>query len=194
MITILGLGPGDAALITREAWEVLSNARTIHLRTRQHPAVAGLPPHLKLLDFDAHYDSGASFDQVYRRIVKALLRAAKTRDHFIKLLATEIPEAVINGSLERRLPNNVNISLPHLSDPELAVLFLDKEGIACSTKSSCLKGEEDSYVVKTLGGESWRSKNTLRFTFAPNATLSDVSYIVRVLKKLSKSSELSTSA
>lgn len=80
MITILGLGPGDAALITREAWEVLSNARTIHLRTRQHPAVAGLPPHLKLLDFDAHYDSGASFDQVYRRIVKALLRAAKTRD------------------------------------------------------------------------------------------------------------------
>jgi len=80
MITILGLGPGDAQLLTREAWEVLSQAHTVYLRTRQHPAVAGLPAQLKQLDFDALYDTGTSFDQVYARIVKALLRAAKTRD------------------------------------------------------------------------------------------------------------------
>ena len=80
MITILGLGPGDAQLLTREAWEVLSQTLTVYLRTRQHPAVAGLPPYLKLRDFDAFYDAGASFEKVYGRIVKALLRTAKTRD------------------------------------------------------------------------------------------------------------------
>lgn len=111
-------------------------------------------------------------------------RAEKVRDYFFKLIDTELPQAVVNGSRDKRLPNNVNISLPNLSDPELAVLKLDKEGIACSTKSSCLKGEEDSYVVKPLGGEAWRAKNTLRFTFAPDTTLKDMMRIIAVLRGL----------
>jgi tetrapyrrole methylase family protein/MazG family protein len=80
MITILGLGPGDAQLLTREAWEVLSQAKTIHLRTRKHPTVAGLPKHLVLKDFDAVYDANTSFEKVYARIVAALLKAAKKGD------------------------------------------------------------------------------------------------------------------
>lgn len=113
-------------------------------------------------------------------------QATAVRDHFFDRISRDLPRAVINGSTDKRLPNNVNLSLPDISDPELAVLFLDKEGIACSTKSSCLKGEEDSYVVKSLGGEPWTARNTLRFTLAPNATVSDVSDIVEALKKLPK--------
>ena len=122
-------------------------------------------------------------------------RATKVRDVFFGLLARELPEAVINGSLEKRLPNNVNISIPNLVDPELAVLFLDKEGIACSTKSSCLKGEEESYVVAALfpedapKSEKWRARNTLRFSLAPKASKRDVSLIVEALKKLPKNAE-----
>ncbi len=110
--------------------------------------------------------------------------AATPQRYFISKLKKEIPAAILNGSAEKRLSNNINISLPNLSDPEYAVLFLDKEGVACSTKSSCLKGEEESYVVKCLGGESWRAKNTLRFTLAPDATLTDVDIIVGNLLKL----------
>jgi cysteine desulfurase len=112
-------------------------------------------------------------------------RAAAIRDYFFDLLSREIPDAIINGSLDRRLPNNVNISLPNITDPEFAVLTLDKMGIACSTKSSCLKGEEDSYVIKAMAAKpAWRSRNTLRFSLAPNATQSDVHIIVGALKKL----------
>ncbi|HEY9481175.1 MAG TPA: cysteine desulfurase family protein [Candidatus Paceibacterota bacterium] len=111
-------------------------------------------------------------------------RAASIRDYFFDQVSKHLPQAIVNGSLAERLPNNVNISLPNISDPELAVLFLDKEGIACSTKSSCLKGEEQSYVVTALGGEPWRAKNTLRFTLAPDATKRDADYIVGTLKKL----------
>ncbi len=115
--------------------------------------------------------------------------AAATRDYFFAQIAKELSGAAINGSLDKRLPNNINISLPGISDPELTVLCLDKAGIACSTKSSCLKGEEESYVVRSLlqgasAGDSWRARNTLRFSLAPNATRSDVDTIVRALSNL----------
>jgi cysteine desulfurase len=91
---------------------------------------------------------------------------------------------VVNGSLLRRLPNNLNISLLTLSDAELAVLTLDHMGIACSTKSSCLKGEEESYVVKTLGGDARRARTTLRFSFGPRSCLSHARRIALAILKL----------
>jgi cysteine desulfurase len=111
-------------------------------------------------------------------------RAATIRDFFFKTIEKELPNAVINGSLDKRLPNNINISLPDISDAEFAVLFLDKHGVACSTKSSCLKGEDESYAVKALGGDPWRAKKTLRFTLAPDASTRDVLQIAELLKKL----------
>lgn len=42
-IVIVGLGPGDPKHLTREAWQVLSEAREVWLRTAHHPTVAGLP-------------------------------------------------------------------------------------------------------------------------------------------------------
>lgn len=108
--------------------------------------------------------------------------ATKIQSYFFKQILKNLPTAVINGSQEKRLPNNVNISLPEITDPEFSVLQLDKAGIACSTKSSCLKGEEESYVVKSLGGEVWRASKTLRFTFAPNITKGEVDSIVNALK------------
>jgi len=110
--------------------------------------------------------------------------ALQMQKYFFTKLTTELSNAIINGSLEKRLPNNVNISLPNISDPEMAVLQLDKAGIACSTKSSCLKGEEISYVVKFLGGEKWRARNTLRFTFSAEMGRGEVDRIVERLKIL----------
>ncbi len=80
MLTILGLGPGDATLLTREAWEVLTHARVVHLRTRKHPTISGLPSHLTLRDFDALYDAGDDFAQVYTRIVDEIIAAAQSED------------------------------------------------------------------------------------------------------------------
>lgn len=111
-------------------------------------------------------------------------KTKKIQKYFFEKLAAELPQAMINGSLEKRLANNVNISLSYISDPEMTVLQLDKAGIACSTKSSCLKGEENSYVVASLGGDSWRAKNTLRFTFSPDISKKDIDVIILSLKML----------
>lgn len=72
-ITLLGLGPGSADLLTRQAWRILEQAQEIYLRTRQHPAVVGFPPQLEIHSFDAFYEAAASFDEVYTRIVEQVL-------------------------------------------------------------------------------------------------------------------------
>jgi len=80
LLTILGLGPGDPNLMTREAWDVLTHARVVYLRTRKHPTVSGLPAHLALRDFDALYESGDDFAQVYAGIVDEIMAAARQGD------------------------------------------------------------------------------------------------------------------
>lgn len=112
------------------------------------------------------------------RSAKALAARAKLAVE----LERQIPGMIINGSLDRRLPNNLNISVPNLPDPEFAVIRLDARGIACSTKSSCLKGEESSYVVAVLGGPAWRSRNTLRFSLDPDISSSQIGRIVNAVK------------
>ena len=76
-ITILGLGPGNPAQLTREAWDLLTNAEEIWLRTRQHPIVAALPSTLKLNSFDYLYENGESFEQVYDAIVENVLELGR---------------------------------------------------------------------------------------------------------------------
>lgn len=75
-ITIVGLGPGHGRYLTREAWDLLTNAAALYLRTERHPAVADLPPNLTYRSFDAVYDTAVSFADVYDQIVTALLAAA----------------------------------------------------------------------------------------------------------------------
>jgi tetrapyrrole methylase family protein/MazG family protein len=77
MITILGLGPGGAHLLTREAWDVLCASRRVYLRTRRHPTVAELPPHLELRDFDDLYEHAARFEDVYAEIAARVIAAAQ---------------------------------------------------------------------------------------------------------------------
>jgi len=72
-ITLLGLGPGNPDLLTRQAWEILTACQEIYLRTVQHPVVKELPSHLLVHSFDEFYEHGARFEDVYARIVATIL-------------------------------------------------------------------------------------------------------------------------
>jgi tetrapyrrole methylase family protein/MazG family protein len=72
-LTILGLGPGDPGLLTREAEAALSSAGTVLVRTRHHPTVAALDPAERWPSCDDLYASAAGFDTVYAAIVARVL-------------------------------------------------------------------------------------------------------------------------
>jgi tetrapyrrole methylase family protein/MazG family protein len=76
-ITLLGLGPGDPALLTKQAWDLIQGLSEIYLRSRQHPTVAGFPPGLKVKSFDHLYTNGESFESVYAQIVNQVVELGK---------------------------------------------------------------------------------------------------------------------
>jgi len=76
-IIVVGLGPGDPNLLTREAWDILSNAREVWLRTRHHISPEALPAGPEYRSFDALYESSDTFDAVYDAIAEQLLTQAK---------------------------------------------------------------------------------------------------------------------
>lgn len=72
-ITILGLGPGDPALLTRAAWDACCQVDEIYVRTTQHPTVAALPAGLAVHSFDAVYDTAKDFAAVYAEIARQVV-------------------------------------------------------------------------------------------------------------------------
>ncbi len=72
-ITIVGLGPGDAGDLTRDAWQVLREAREVWLRTLHHPVVVDLPAGRTLHAFDELYERADCFSEVYGEITQRIL-------------------------------------------------------------------------------------------------------------------------
>jgi len=76
-ITLLGMGPGDPNLLTRQAWQWLEAIDEIYVRTRQHPTVQGFPTRLKVNSFDELYEQGEDFEGVYAAIVERVLELGR---------------------------------------------------------------------------------------------------------------------
>lgn len=69
-------------------------------------------------------------------------------------LKKRFPNFSINGDEQERLPNNLNVSFPHIKS-ELLVIELDARGIAVSSKSACKSDDpEESHVLAALGKNS----------------------------------------
>lgn len=109
---------------------------------------------------------------------------SKLRDYLIKKVLKEIPEAYLNGSLEKRSPNNANFRFDNVEGESL-IMLLDAEGIAASTGSACSTGSlEPSHVLLALGLKHEQAHGSLRLTLGKETTKKDLDYVVSVLKKV----------
>ncbi len=73
-ITIIGLGPGSPEMLTRRAWDAISHAKEIYVRTARHPTVEGLPVSVAVHSFDYVYEQAHDFAEVYAQIADEVLR------------------------------------------------------------------------------------------------------------------------
>ena len=91
-------------------------------------------------------------------------RVARLRDDLLKKLLIEIPDAIVNGDPKRRLPNNINLTIPN-AEGEGMVLYLDNVGILASTGSACSSGDLDpSHVLLAIGRSIKEADQSLRLT------------------------------
>lgn len=115
---------------------------------------------------------------------KESVRQTKLRDYFIKQILQKIPKTEINGGLENRLPNNINISFLDI-EGEAMLLWLDKYGVYCSTGSACdSQSLEPSHVILALGKPYEYANGALRFTLGKQTTKKDLDYVLKILSKI----------
>ena len=104
------------------------------------------------------------------------------RDHLIRRINEEIGGKILNGSLEHRLPNNVNFTFLGLNGEDL-LTKLDEDGILVSTGSACSANrQQESHVLKAIGLNHEEISGSIRITLGIQNTIDDLEKTVTVLK------------
>jgi cysteine desulfurase len=119
-------------------------------------------------------------------------RMAYLRDKLRGKLEAELDEVYINGTMEHRLPNNLNISFAYVEGESLLMGIND---IAVSSGSACTSATlEPSYVLKALGAGDDLAHSSIRFGLGRFNTEEEVDYVaakvIDVVKKLRELSPL----
>jgi cysteine desulfurase len=87
-------------------------------------------------------------------------RLARLRDRLLTRLRQQVADLIVNGSLDHRLPGNLNVSFPGIDGEALLVSL--SEDIAVSSGAACTAAEP-SHVLKALGRSTELALASLRF-------------------------------
>ena len=83
-LTVIGLGPGRAGLVTKESWSLMEKAERLVLRTEIHPTVETLrEAGIAFTSYDKFYESAGSFRTLYRTIAGDLIRRAEQGEKIV---------------------------------------------------------------------------------------------------------------
>lgn len=108
------------------------------------------------------------------------------RDLYIKSIINEVPNIYINGSLDKRLPGNANISYLGIKGAKMVEL-LNERGICASSGSACSAGLiKPSNVILATTKNSNIASSALRTTFGKYNTIDDINYLVENIKDIVK--------
>jgi cysteine desulfurase len=119
-------------------------------------------------------------------------RLSHLRDKLKIKLENELDEVYINGSMDHRLPHNLNMSFCYVEGESLLMGIND---IAVSSGSACTSATlEPSYVLKALGLGDDLAHSSIRFGLGRFTTEEEVDYtaekLIDVVKKLRELSPL----
>ena len=102
----------------------------------------------------------------------------------------EIEQVFINGSLERRVPQNLNMSFNYVEGESL---IMGIKGLAVSSGSACTSASlEPSYVLRALGRSDELAHSSLRMTIGRFTTEEEIDYAIQTIREnVAKLRELS---
>jgi cysteine desulfurase len=101
------------------------------------------------------------------------------RDYLHEQLNAHLDELYVNGSMEHRLPHNLNVSFAYVEGESLLMGIND---VAVSSGSACTSASlEPSYVLKALGAGDDLAHSSIRFGLGRFTTKEEVDYVVQKL-------------
>lgn len=137
--------------------------------TENVPGIVGLAKALEL--------ANTNMEEHYKKL-------SSLRDRALKGITDRIPHIRVNGSMEKRLPGNLNVSFRFV-EGESVLLMLDMKGIKASSGSACTSGSLDpSHVLLSIGLPHEIAHGSLRMSFGEINTEEEVDYFIDSLEEI----------
>jgi len=119
---------------------------------------------------------GAAAELAQQEMAQESKRTLELREHMRKRLIAEVPDSLVNGTLERHLPGTLNISFSYVEGESL---LMGLKEIAVSSGSACTSASlEPSYVLRAMGLNDELAHSSLRITIGRFTTIKEVDYVV----------------
>jgi cysteine desulfurase len=121
---------------------------------------------------------------------KEVAKLLALRERLRERIMSQLDEVYINGSMEHRLPGNLNLSFNFVEGEGLMMAIKD---VAVSSGSACTSASlEPSYVLRALGVGDELAHSSIRFGLGRFTTEEEVDYVADlVVKKVTRLRELS---
>lgn len=133
---------------------------------------------------------GAAAEIALAEMEEENARTRRLRDKLLHALQSKLDFTYVNGSLEHRLPNNLNISFAYVEGEALMMAVKD---VAVSSGSACTSASlEPSYVLRALGVEEELAHTSIRFGLGRFTTEEEVDFVIDLfVEKVNKLREMS---
>lgn len=106
------------------------------------------------------------------------VNVALLRDRLEQGLLEQIPDCMVNGDVENRLPNTTNIAFKNV-EGEAILLMLDRLGVCASSGSACTSGSlEPSHVLRAMGVPFTYAHGSIRLSLSRYSTQEEVDYVI----------------
>ncbi len=127
-----------------------------------------------------------ALDMSVNEMKKQSEKELRLREKIIDGILGSIEGVKVNGSREKRLPGNVNVSFDFIEGESL-ITHLDFKGIAASTGSACsVSSLEPSHVLLALGLSHVQAHGSLRLTIGRFNSETEIDYVLKVLPPIVK--------
>ena len=133
---------------------------------------------------------GKACELSQQEMTQEATRLTALRDRLKEKILAGLDEVYINGSMEHRLPGNLNISFAYVEGESLLMGIND---VAVSSGSACTSATlEPSYVLKALGTGDELAHSSIRFGIGRFNTQAEIDYVAaRVIETVKRLRELS---
>lgn len=108
-------------------------------------------------------------------------RVRELRDRMESELMARIPNTMINGDPEQRLPNTCSLSFEYVEGESILMLLSD-EGICASSGSACTSGSlQPSHVLRAMGVPFTAAHGSIRLSLSIYNTEEDIQHVIQTL-------------
>lgn len=127
---------------------------------------------------------GKAAEMAKKDMADEMQRVRMLRDRLENHILDMVPNTLLNGARENRLPNTLSVSFEYV-EGESILLMLDQLGICASSGSACTSGTlEPSHVLRALGVPFTAAHGSIRFSLSHYNTQEEIDYLCGHIPRL----------